>query len=133
MSIEELEKSLLLLQKEEGQTYSKMAVTFRVAKRIQEGKNYRFDALFLYLGYMLEMNGKVMEDISALGNALTVLRENKKISWMKIYKESGLSPQQVYAIEHGKNYFKSSLLKYLKFVDASFGVKSMIEYFNLDK
>ena len=139
MSIEELEKSLLNLQKKEGQPYSNLkssGITYDVARRIQQGKNYRFEAMFLYLdglGYLLVMNGEVMMDIASLGNALTLLRENKKVSWAKIQKESGLCSQQVRAIEHGENYTRSSLLKYLKFVDASFDVKSMVEYYNLDK
>lgn len=135
MSIEELEKCLPELRKKEGQKYSNLSVTFGVAKRIHEGKNYRFESMFLYLdslGYMLELNGEVVENMEALGNTLTIIRENKRITWENIYKEAGLPRQQASAIEHGKGYYRSSLIKYLKVVDASFGIKSMIEYFNLD-
>lgn len=133
MSLEELEKSLSGLRKEVGQTYNKMGINYKVAKRIQNGENYRFDAMFLYLdslGYFLVLNGEIMQNKEALGNALALLRENQKVSWSKIQEDTGLSSQQIGAIEHGKNYYRSSLLKYLKFINASFDVKNMLEYYN---
>ena len=133
MSLEELEKSLSGLRKDVGQTYNKMGINYKVAKRIQNGENYRFDAMFLYLdslGYFLVLNGEIMQNKEALGNALALLRENQKVSWSKIQEDTGLSSQQIGAIEHGKNYYRSSLLKYLKFINASFDVKNMLEYYN---
>ncbi len=133
MSLEELEKSLSGLRKEVGQTYNKMGINYKVAKRIQNGENYRFDAMFLYLdslGYFLVLNGEIMQNKETLGNALALLRENQKVSWSKIQEDTGLSSQQIGAIEHGKNYYRSSLLKYLKFINASFDVKNMLEYYN---
>lgn len=135
MSLEELEKSLLGLQKKVGLTYDKIkssGITYDVARRIQQGKNYRFDAMFCYLDgieHLLVVNGQVVEDLAAFGAALTLLRENSNISWAKIQKESGLYSQQIRAIEHGDSYYRSSLVKYLQFVDVSFDVKNMIDYF----
>ncbi len=133
MSIEELEKRLPGLRKEAGQTYKKLGINYKVARRIQQGENYRFDAMFLYLdglGYLLVMNNEVIQNIEQLGAALALLRENQKVPWSKIQEETGMSSQQIGAIEHGKNYYRSSLLKYLRFVNASFDVKSMMEYYN---
>lgn len=133
MSIEELEKRLPGLRKEAGQTYKKLGINYKVAIRIQRGENYRFDSMFLYLdglGYLLVMNNEVIQNIEQLGAALALLRENQKVSWSKIQEETGMSSQQIGAIEHGKNYYRSSLLKYLRFVNASFDVKSMLEYYN---
>ncbi len=133
MSIEELEKKIPELRKETGQTYNKLGISYKVAKRIHRGENYRFDAIFLYLdslGYFLVLNGEVMQNIEQLGNALSVLRENQKVSWLKIQEETGISSQQIGAIEHGKNYYRSSLVKYLKYITVSFDVKSMLEYYN---
>ena len=133
MKYEELEKTLLALQESEGVKFKDLqrgGVGFRAVKRIHSGKNYRVLALFKYLesiAYVLEVNGEIIETIWHFGIFLSTLRQNQGLTLDDLHKKTGLSPQQLIAIEHGKNYTKTTLLKYIELFNLDFNVKYVLD------
>ena len=133
MRYEELEKILPALQDSEGVKFKDLAkagIGFQVVKHIHNGENYRVLALFKYLeciAYLLVVNGEIIEDIILFGILLSTVRENKGLTINDIYEKTGLSPQQIVAIEKGRNYYRSTLIKYIDALDLDFNVKSMLD------
>lgn len=133
MKYEELEKILPALQESEGVKFkdlTRAGIGFQVVKRIHNGDNYKELALFRYLesiAYLLVVNGEVVEDIILFGILLSTIRQNKELTVNDVHEKTGLSPQQIIAIEHGRNYYRSTLVKYIEVLDLDFNVKSMLD------
>lgn len=133
MTYEELEKSLPAIQESEGVKFAnltKAGLGFQVVKHIHNGDNYKMLAMFRYLenlAYLLVVNGEIVEDIISFGLLLSTVRQNKGLTFTTLQSKVGLLPQQVIAIEHGKNYHRNTLMKYISLLDLDFNVKSMLD------
>ena len=80
MTLEELEKRLVTIRKEEAVTFKMLrerGLSRETIMHIHEGKDYNITSLFKYLDalmYVIEVNGVIVANIKGFGQILRVIR-----------------------------------------------------------
>lgn len=111
---------------------TRIGVSYDQIHYIESGKNYKFDSFFKYLEastMLLKVNGQVVENIVQFGDLLKDYRINRNILIRDMSYQAKIGTQQINNIEYGRNYTKSTLMKYLSVINIDFDFVSMMEYF----
>jgi len=133
MTLEELEKRLINIRKEEEVTFKMLkdrGLSSDTISNIHEGKEYKLSSLFKYLDalmYVIEVNGVTVSDIKGFGNLLRIMRQNKNLSLAQVQAQLGWTPRQVIAIEKGRGYTRNSLLKYTSLIEVNYELESVFD------
>lgn len=135
MEFTELEKKLESLRVEEEVTYNMLrerGLFIETVQNIYNGREYKISSLFKYLDclmYVIEINGTIVGNMVSFGEVLRNHRKALGYSLIKIQSELNWTARQVLAIEKGRGYTRSSLLKYTSIVSADY---KLISVFDLD-
>lgn len=133
MTLDQVEKRLAILRKEEGVTFKELGkhgLKRETVIRIHEGKDYNISSLFRYLDalmYVIEINGILCADIETFGNILHMGRQSSGLSLVQIQSKLVWTARQVYAIEKGRGYSRSSLVKYTDVIKANYDLVSVFD------
>lgn len=133
MKLEELEKKLMTLRKEEEVTYKMLrdrGLSRETVQNIHNGKDYNVSSLFKYLDslmYVIEINGVIVGDIVSFGAVLQNCRKAFGYSLIKVQSELVWTARQVLAIEKGRGYTRKSLLKYTSVISADYNLMSVFD------
>ena len=133
MKLEEVEKKLCTIRKEEEVTYKMLrekGLSREAVHNIHEGREYNVSSLFKYLDclmYVIEINGVLVGNIVSLGQVLQCTRRAFGYSLVRVQNELAWEAKQVLAIEKGRGYTRSSLLKYTSLIGADYELISVFE------
>ena len=133
MTLEELEKRLVTIRKEEAVTFKMLrerGLSRETIMHIHEGKDYNITSLFKYLDalmYVIEVNGVIVANIKGFGQILRVIRLATNKTILHIQSELVWSAKQVLAIEKGRGYTRNSLLKYSSIINVNYELISVFD------
>lgn len=133
MTLEELEKRLVTIRKEEAVTFKMLrerGLSRETIMHIHEGKDYNITSLFKYLDalmYVIEVNGVIVANIKSFGQILRVIRLATNKTILQIQSELVWSAKQVLAIEKGRGYTRNSLLKYSSIINVNYELISVFD------
>lgn len=133
MTLEELEKRLVTIRKEEAVTFKMLrerGLSRETIMHIHEGKDYNITSLFKYLDalmYVIEVNGVIVANIKGFGQILRVIRLATNKTILQIQSELVWSAKQVLAIEKGRGYTRNSLLKYSSIININYELISVFD------
>lgn len=133
MTLEELEKRLVTIRKEEAVTFKMLrerGLSRETIMHIHEGKDYNITSLFKYLDalmYVIEVNGVIVANIKGFGQILRVIRLATNKTILQIQSELVWSAKQVLAIEKGRGYTRNSLLKYSSIINVNYELISVFD------
>ena len=131
MTLEELEKRLVTIRKEEAVTFKMLrerGLSRETIMHIHEGKDYNITSLFKYLDalmYVIEVNGVIVANIKGFGQIVFYLVVLNEV--LQIQSELVWSAKQVLAIEKGRGYTRNSLLKYSSIINVNYELISVFD------
>lgn len=134
MTLEELEKKLAVIRKEEQVTFKELkkhGVTRDTVLRIHNGQDYQISSLFKYLDalmYVVRINRVYVTNMVRFGRVLKLTR-SVTFGYTLIDMQNKLicPAKKILAIEMGKGYTRSSLLQYTSFVNADYELMSVFD------
>ena len=97
-----------------------------VMYRIEKHKNYHVSSLLKYASILkkkLYADDVLIDSLDTLGNLMKSKRQSAGLSVFRTSTVSGLIPKTILKIEHGKDYNKSTLAKYLSYFPVNFRIE----------
>ncbi len=105
---------------------SKERLDLDAVYNIEGHKEYMIESLVKYanvLGIHLYLDDQPVENLSDIGKILRVKREQAGLTKIGTYPEVYILPKTISRIESGKNYRKSTFVKYSSYFDVHFTIK----------
>lgn len=97
-----------------------------VMYRIEKHKNYHITSLLKYakiLNRKIFADNILIDNVETLGELLKSKRLEAGLSLFKASSMSGIIPKSIIKIERGREYTKSTLVKYISFFPINFTIK----------